>query len=55
MTQKISDELLAQFSDFLTAKIGLFFPANRRQDLTRGLKAATRDLGCDSAELCMTS
>jgi chemotaxis protein methyltransferase CheR len=51
MTQKISDELLTQFSDFLTAKIGLFFPANRRQDLTRGLKAATRDLGYDSVEL----
>ena len=53
MTQKISDELLAQFSDFLTAKIGLFFPATRRQDLARGLKAAARDLGCDRVELCI--
>jgi chemotaxis protein methyltransferase CheR len=53
MTQKISEDLLAQFSDFLTAKIGLFFPPNRRQDLARGLKAAAPNLGCDSAELCI--
>jgi chemotaxis protein methyltransferase CheR len=53
MTQKIPEELLAQFSDFLTAKIGLLFPPNRFQDLARGLKAAARDLDCDTAETCM--
>ena len=49
MTHKISDELLVRFSDFLAARIGLFFPPNRRQDLARGIKAAARDLGCDRA------
>jgi chemotaxis protein methyltransferase CheR len=53
MTQKIPEELLAQFSDFLTAKIGLLFPPNRFQDLARGLKAAARDLDCDTAETCI--
>ncbi|MHB9072278.1 MAG: CheR family methyltransferase [Desulfobaccales bacterium] len=53
MPHKISDELLVRFSDFLAARIGLFFPPNRRQDLVRGIKAAARDLGCDSAEQCI--
>ena len=53
MTQKISAELLGQFSDFLAAKIGLSFPPKSWPDLTRGLKTAARDLGCDSAEQCV--
>ncbi len=53
MPHKISDELLVRFSDFLAARIGLFFPPNRRQDLGRGIKAAARDLGCDSADKCI--
>ena len=53
MTDKISDELLARFSDFLAAKIGLGYPPKRWPDLARGMKAAARDLDCDSAEQCM--
>ena len=53
MTHKISDELLVRFSDFLAARIGLFFPPIRQQDLARGMKAASRDLGCDNAEQCI--
>ncbi len=53
MPHKISDELLVRFSDFLAARTGLFFPANRHQDLARGIKAAARDLGCDSGEQCI--
>jgi chemotaxis protein methyltransferase CheR len=53
MTHKISDELLARFSDFLAAKIGLFYPPKKWPDLARGMKAAARDLDCDSAEQCM--
>ena len=53
MTHKISDELLVRFSDFLAARIGLFFPPNRRQDLALGIKAAARYLGCDRAEQCI--
>jgi chemotaxis protein methyltransferase CheR len=51
MTPKISDELLAQFSAFLTAKLGLSFPPNRWPDLGRGIKSAARELGFASAEL----
>ncbi len=53
MPHKIPDELLVRFSDFLAARTGLFFPANRLQDLARGIKAAARDLGCDSGEQCI--
>ncbi|MFI5329630.1 MAG: CheR family methyltransferase [Desulfobaccales bacterium] len=53
MTDKIPDELLARFSDFLAAKIGLGYPPKRWPDLARGMKAAARDLDCDSAAQCM--
>jgi chemotaxis protein methyltransferase CheR len=53
MTHKISDELLARFSDFLAAKIGLGYPPKKWPDLARGMQAAARDLDCDSAEECM--
>jgi chemotaxis protein methyltransferase CheR len=53
MTQQIPPELLSQFSDFLTAKIGLCFTPKSWPDLARGVKAAARDLGQESAEQCM--
>ncbi len=53
MTDTIPDELLARFSDFLAAKIGLAYPPKRWPDLARGMKAAARDLDCDSAAQCM--
>ncbi|MHB8069572.1 MAG: CheR family methyltransferase [Desulfobaccales bacterium] len=52
MTQKIPDELLAQIVDLLKAQTGLFFPHKRWPDLSRGLAAAARDLGCTSAAEC---
>lgn len=53
MTDKVSPELLTQFSDFLAAKIGLSFPPNSWPALARGMKAAARDLGCGCAGSCM--
>ncbi|MCK9375382.1 MAG: hypothetical protein M0P73_04445 [Syntrophobacterales bacterium] len=53
MTQKISDDLLDRLSACLTAHIGVTFPASRRPDLTRGIKAAARKLGYDNAESCI--
>lgn len=53
MTHKVSPELLAQFSDFLAAKIGLSFPPKSWPELARGMKAAARDLGCGCADSCM--
>ena len=53
MTDKISDELLARFSDFLAAKIGLGYPPKKWPELARGMKAAARDLDCNSAEQCV--
>ncbi len=52
MTQKIPDELLAQFSELLTAKTGLSFAPKRWPELARGIAAAARDLGCDNAVQC---
>jgi chemotaxis protein methyltransferase CheR len=52
MTQKVAEELLSRVADLLTEQTGLFFPPKRWPDLTRGLAAAARDLGCAYAEQC---
>ena len=45
MTHTISDQLLAQCSEFITLCFGLHFPKKRWRDLERGLIRASRDLG----------
>ena len=53
MEQACQDALLRHFNDFLTQQMGLHFPAGRRIDLLRGLKAAAREFGMPDAEACM--
>ena len=44
------DELWKSFEECLAAYLGLHFPAHRRPDLERGLRAAARELGFDDLE-----
>ncbi len=52
MAHGISTELLSQLSEFVTAHLGLFYPAERWADLQRGLRAAARDFDFDDSEEC---
>ena len=42
MTRTINDQLLSQFSEFVTARFGLDFPRKRWRDLAR--KDAEREI-----------
>jgi len=53
MEQGCQDALLHHFNDFLAQQMGLHFPAGRRIDLLRGLKAAAGEFGMPDAEACM--
>ncbi|HEX2767686.1 MAG TPA: CheR family methyltransferase [Geobacteraceae bacterium] len=53
MTHTISDQLLAQCSEFITLRFGLHYPKKRWRDLERGLIRAARDLGFTDAESCL--
>ena len=53
MTHTISDQLLAQCSEFIALRFGLHFPKKRWRDLERGLIRATRDLGFTDAQMCL--
>ncbi|MDP3512109.1 MAG: CheR family methyltransferase [Sulfuritalea sp.] len=53
MPGPISELLLQQFSDFLTARMGLHFPSARWPDMLRGLERAAREFGLAGAEACM--
>lgn len=48
--QPISDFLLSQFSEFVAAQMGLFFPMERRRNLEQGIYSAARELGFKDAE-----
>jgi chemotaxis protein methyltransferase CheR len=50
MTHTISEELLAQCSDFITIRFGLHFPKKRWRDLERGIIRAARELGFTDAQ-----
>ena len=45
MSHSVSNLLLAQFSEFVAAHIGLHFPPERWPDLQRGIRTATPELG----------
>jgi chemotaxis protein methyltransferase CheR len=52
MTNRISDQLLSQFSEFVTARFGLHFPRKRWRDLERGIVCAAAEFGFKDAALC---
>jgi len=43
MTAKVSETLLAELSDFVGSRLGLYFPRERWNDLERGACAASRE------------
>jgi chemotaxis protein methyltransferase CheR len=52
MTGFIAETLLAQLSDFISARIGLCFPRNRWRDLTRGIRSAAQEFDFKDTESC---
>lgn len=52
MTETLPTPLLSSLSDLLVTQMGLYFPANRRADLERGLRAAAAAFGFTEAEAC---
>jgi chemotaxis protein methyltransferase CheR len=53
MLRTLSDQLLSQFSEFVTARFGLHFPKKRWPDLTRKIVAVTDDFGFADAASCV--
>ncbi|MHB8743451.1 MAG: CheR family methyltransferase [Sulfuricaulis sp.] len=49
----IPEALLAQFSDFIAARMGLHFPQERWRDLERGIGSAVRDFALTDAQACI--
>jgi chemotaxis protein methyltransferase CheR len=54
MTRRFSDIMLRNLSEFLSARMGLYFPERRWRDLEKGIISAARELGCSSPEECIT-
>jgi chemotaxis protein methyltransferase CheR len=44
LTRGISETQLSRLSEFVASRMGLNFPKDRRRDLERGIKAASREL-----------
>ncbi|MCG3147874.1 MAG: hypothetical protein PCFJNLEI_01315 [Verrucomicrobiae bacterium] len=53
MTTTIANPLLAQFSEFVTAQLGLHFPPERWPDLQRGIGAVAHEFGYDDSAACV--
>jgi len=53
MNQDIDNSLIIQFCDFVTNKLGLYFPENRYRDLTRGIISTAKDLRFSSPQECI--
>jgi chemotaxis protein methyltransferase CheR len=53
MSHEISNLLLAQFSEFLAAHMGLHFPAERWSDLRRGILSAATEFGYTGETACV--
>ncbi len=49
----IPETLLARFSEFVAARMGLHFPRERWRDLERGIDSAVRDFGQADAQACI--
>ncbi|HEY7986658.1 MAG TPA: CheR family methyltransferase [Methylophilaceae bacterium] len=52
MSHILSDPLLHRLSEFLMARIGLYFPEKRWSDLERGMVSAAKELGMPELEVC---
>lgn len=52
MTERISNELLAQLSVFVAARMGLHFPQERWRDLARGIHSTAREFDFETDESC---
>lgn len=52
MTQNLSDQLLAQLSEFVARHIGLHFPQERWRDLERGVQSAAHELRAPNMTAC---
>ena len=48
----IPASLLAEASEFISSRMGLYFPEGRRNDLERGLRSAAREFGFEDVESC---
>jgi len=53
MDQTVSEFLLSQFSEFIAASLGLYFPRQRWGDLERGIGSAAQEFGFKDAGSCM--
>lgn len=53
MTHEMSNLLLAQFSEFVAAHMGLHFPAERWPDLRRGIRSAAPEFGYADEVACV--
>jgi chemotaxis protein methyltransferase CheR len=53
MTRTINDQLLSQFSEFVTARFGLHFPRKRWRDLARKAVAAADQFGYADPSACI--
>jgi chemotaxis protein methyltransferase CheR len=53
MTRTINDQLLSQFSEFVTARFGLHFPRKRWCDLARKAVAAAEQFGYADPSACI--
>ncbi len=53
MSANVSNERLAQLSDFISAHMGLDFPRQRWPDLERGIASASSEFGFEDGESCI--
>ena len=53
MTRAIPEGQLSRLSAFIAARMGLWFPKERRRDLERGINAAARELGMPDGNSCI--
>ncbi|HWP47218.1 MAG TPA: CheR family methyltransferase [Candidatus Limnocylindrales bacterium] len=53
MNRILSDDLLSQFSEFISSQLGLYFPKERWNDLERGISSASREFGFEDVGLCI--
>jgi chemotaxis protein methyltransferase CheR len=53
MGHRVSDNLLSQLNQCVTAQMGLYFPRERWGDLERGVMAATGEFGFEDVDSCI--
>lgn len=53
MTGSVSDILFSRLSKLIAARMGLYFPKERRRDLERGIRSAAGEFGFKDVEPCI--